>query len=119
MNFIIDRLNGDMQRVIAEIIEHKIKDPRKTEIVSVTKVSVAKDLKTAKIYLSIYGEQEKADATFNAVVRSTGYIKCELAKEFRDIRQIPDLTFIRDTTMEYSRKIDEILKEIKENEHAD
>ena len=49
MNFRIDRLNCDMQRAIAEIIEHKIKDPRKTEIVSVTKVSVAKDLKTAKI----------------------------------------------------------------------
>lgn len=119
MNFRIDRLNGDMQRVIAEIIEHKIKDPRKTEIVSVTKVNVAKDLKTAKVYLSVYGEQEKADSTFNAVVRSTGFIKCELAKQFRDIRQIPDLTFIRDTTMEYSRKIDELLKEIKDDEHAD
>ena len=119
MNFRIDRLNGDMQRVIAEIIEHKIKDPRKTEIVSVTKVSIAKDLKTAKIYLSVFGSPENAEATFNAVVRSTGFIKCELAKQFRDIRQIPDLTFIKDNTMEYSRKIDEILKEIKDNERAD
>lgn len=116
MNFRIERLNGDMQRVIAEIIEHRIKDPRKTQLVGVTKVDVAKDLKTAKVYLSIYGNSESVEQTFKTVVRCTGFIKSELAKEFRDIRQIPDLHFILDTSMEYSRKIDEILREIKNND---
>ena len=45
MNYRIERLNGDMQRVLADIIEHRIKDPRKTQLVGVTKVDIAKDLK--------------------------------------------------------------------------
>ena len=90
MNYRIERLNGDMQRVLADIIEHRIKDPRKTQLVGVTKVDIAKDLKTAKVYLSVLGDKDSALTTFNTVVRSTGFIKSELAKEFRDIRQIPD-----------------------------
>lgn len=116
MNFRIERLNGDMQRAIAEIIEHRIKDPRKTQLTGVTKVDVAKDLKTAKIYVSIYGDEAEADETFKTIVRCSGFIKSELAREFRNIRQIPELNFIRDTSMEYSRKIEEILKEIKDND---
>ena len=107
MNYRIERLNGDMQRVLADIIEHRIKDPRKTQLVGVTKVDIAKDLKTAK---------DSALTTFNTVVRSTGFIKSELAKEFRDIRQIPDIHFILDNTSEYGERIDKILKEIQRDD---
>ena len=79
MNYRIERLNGDMQRVLADIIEHRIKDPRKTQLVGVTKVDIAKDLKTAKVYLSVLGDKDSALTTFNTVVRSTGFIKSELA----------------------------------------
>ena len=116
MNFRIERLNGDMQRIIADIIEHRIKDPRKTQMVDVTKVDIAKDLKTAKVYLSVYGEKENAETTFNTIVRSTGFIKSELAKEFKNVRQIPDLHFIVDNSSDYGDKIEKILKEIKHND---
>ncbi len=116
MNFRIDRLNGDMQRVISDIIEHRLKDPRVTELVSVTSVSVARDLKTAKVYLSIFGDKDKAEITYNTIVRSARYIRSELAKEFRDIRSIPELEFLIDSSMEYSRKIEGILKDLHEND---
>lgn len=51
MSFRSDRLNSEMRKVIADIIENKLKDPRITEMVSVMSVDVAKDLKTAKVYL--------------------------------------------------------------------
>ena len=116
MNYRIERLNGDMQRVLADIIGHRIKDPRKTQLVGVTKVDIAKDLKTAKVYLSVLGDKDSALTTFNTVVRSTGFIKSELAKEFRDIRQIPDIHFILDNTSEYGERIDKILKEIQRDD---
>ena len=117
MNYRIDRLNGEMQRTISEIIEHRIKDPRVSELVSVTSVNVAKDLKTAKVYLSIFGHADKVKTTFDAVCRCAGFIRSELAREFRDLRCVPELRFQMDTSMEYSKKIESILSDIKKDEH--
>ena len=57
MSYRIDRLNSEMRKVIADVIDNKVKDPRVTEMVSVSRVEVAKDLKTAKVYLSLYGDK--------------------------------------------------------------
>jgi ribosome-binding factor A len=116
MNFRIDRLNGEMQRSISEIIEHRIKDPRVTELVSVTSVNVAEDLKTAKVYLSIFGQQDKVKLTYETICKCAGFIRSELAKEFRDLRCVPELRFLMDTSMEYSKKIENILDTINKNE---
>mgnify|MGYP001090768514 CR=1 FL=1 len=67
MSFRTDRLNSEMRKVIADVIDNKIKDPRVTQMVSVTNVEVAKDLKTAKVYLSIFGDEEKCATTFEAI----------------------------------------------------
>ena len=60
MSFRTDRLNSEMRKVIADVIDNKIKDPRVTQMVSVTNVEVAKDLKTAKVYLSISATKKSA-----------------------------------------------------------
>ena len=116
MNFRIDRLNSEMQRSIADIIRNRIKDPRVTELVSVTSVNVAKDLKTAKVYLSIFGQSDRVELTFLTICKCAGFIRSELAKEFRDLRCVPELRFLKDTSMEYSKKIESILDDINKNE---
>lgn len=116
MNYRIDRLNGEMQRAISDIIEHKIKDPRVTGLVSITSVNVSKDLKTAKVYISIFETSDRQEMTHDALVRSSGFIRSELAKTFRDIRTVPELTFIIDKSMEYSKKIENILKDLKKDD---
>ena len=113
MAFRSDRINSEMRKVIADVIENKIKDPRKTEMVSVMRVDVAKDLKTAKVYLSVYGDKDRADATFNAVVKAAGFIRRELSIAFSEIRTVPSLEFKRDDSLEYRQKIDSILEGIK------
>lgn len=113
MSFRIDRLNSEMRKAIADIIDNKIKNPQKTEMVGVTSVEVAKDLKTAKVYLSIYGNPDKIESTFAAIVRSAGFVKKELASIFRDLRCVPTLEFRLDKSMEYSAKIETILEDIR------
>lgn len=113
MSFRTDRLNSEMRKVIADIIENKIKDPRKSQMVSVMRVEVAKDLKTAKVYLSIFGDVAKADETFSAVVNAAGFIRRELSLVFNEIRTVPALEFRKDNSLEYSSKIDSILEEIR------
>ncbi|MBO5215024.1 MAG: 30S ribosome-binding factor RbfA [Clostridia bacterium] len=113
MSYRSDRLNSEMRKVIADVINNKIKNPRKTEMVSVMSVEVAKDLKTAKVYLSIFGNKDRIDSTFQAVKDAAGFIRKELSTAFRDIRQVPSLEFRMDTSMQYSSKIESILEEIK------
>ena len=116
MSYRIDRLNSEMRKVIADVIDNKIKDPRVTEMVSVSRVEVAKDLKTAKVYLSLYGNKYKIDATFDGIVRAGGFIRKELSLAFRDIRQVPELWFIKDDSLDYSAKIESVIEEIKKND---
>ena len=117
MNFRMDRLNSEMQRNISDIIRNKIKDPRVSgTMVSVLSVNCAKDLKTAKVYLSIYADKSKATSVFEAICKCAGFIRKEMAQYFKDIRTIPTLTFVHDNSMEYSAKIESILEGIKKNE---
>ena len=111
--FRIERIDSELQKSLADIINNRLKDPRLEAMVSVLKVDVAKDLKTAKVYVSLYGEPEKVKTAFEVLGLSAGFIRRELAHDFRALRNVPQLTFLLDTSEEYSQKINAILKEIE------
>ena len=71
------RLNGEYQKEISEIIRHlKDRAPDFKGLVSVTEADVAPDLKTAYIYVSIYGvKDEEAKRTFQILQENAGYIR--------------------------------------------
>lgn len=117
MSVRMERINSEMARSLADIIRNRLKDPRITEMVSVMDADVAKDLKTAKIYISIYGNKDKCLSTFEAINNCAGYIRKELAVDFKTLRVVPQLTFILDTSMEYSQKISAIMEDIKKNDN--
>ena len=117
MAFRIERINGEMQKSISVTIQNKIKDPRISGMVSVTKADCAKDLKTAKIYISIYGgTAEEKKASFDAVTASAGFIRRELAADFKAIRTVPQLTFVPDESGEYGERIDSLLAELNKKQ---
>lgn len=121
MSYRAERINSEMRRALSQIIA-KMKDPRVCCGVGITQVDVAKDLKTAKVRVEIYGNgnSEQAQETYTALCRSAGYIRKELSQQFRDLRTIPELTFTVDHSLEYSAQIDRILEEIKHNDtHGD
>ena len=107
------RLNGEYQKEISEIIR-RLKD-RTSDIkglVSVTEVDVAPDLKTAIVYVSIFGKgDEEAKRTFDALQENAGYIRHELSQVMR-MRTVPALTFRMDKSMVYGAKMDELFKTI-------
>ena len=107
------RLNGEYQKEISEIIR-RLKDraPDYKGLVSVTEADVAPDLKTAYIYVSIYGVSEAESVrTFQILQDNAGYIRHELAKIMR-MRTVPALTFRMDGSMGYGAKMDELFKKI-------
>ena len=61
------RINGEVQRVLAEIIRGELKDPRISPLTSVVSVEVAPDLKTCKAWISVYGDEDARKATIEGL----------------------------------------------------
>ena len=106
------RINGEVQRVLAEIIRGEIKDPRISPLTSVVAVEVAPDLKSCKAWLSVLGNEEARKDTYQGLKSAEGFIKSKLAKEI-NLRNTPAITFIMDQSIEYgvsmSKKIDDVM----------
>lgn len=106
------RINGEVQRVLAEIIRSGIKDPRIAPMTSVVAVEVAPDLKTCKAWISVLGDEKAQADTLAGLESAEGYIRSLLAKTI-NLRNTPQVTFILDQSIAYgvdmSRKIDEVI----------
>lgn len=113
------RINGEVQRVLAEIIRGDIKDPRISPLTSVVAVEVAPDLKTCKAYISVFGDEKARQDTYKGLKSAEGYIKNQLARII-NLRNTPEITFVMDQSIEYgvnmSRKIDEVIGQMPERE---
>ncbi len=112
------RINGEVQRVLAEIIRGEIKDPRISPWTSVVAVEVAPDLKSCKAFISVLGGQETQESTLLGLKSAEGFIKNKLAKAI-NLRNTPAITFVMDQSIEYgvnmSHKIDEVIAKDQAN----
>lgn len=108
------RLNGEYQKEISAILRRlKDRSPALQGLISVTEADVAPDLKTAIVYVSIYGvDEEKTKASFAALQEQAGFIRHELAQVMR-MRTVPAITFRMDGSMGYGAKMDELFKKIQ------
>ncbi len=107
------RLNGEYQKEISEIVRRlKDKTSELKGLISITEADVAPDLKTAIVYVSIYGtDAEATKRSFEVLQENAGYIRHELSKVMR-MRTVPSLTFRMDGSMSYGAKMDELFKKI-------
>lgn len=105
------RINGEVHRVLAEIIRGEIKDPRINPMTSVVSVEVAPDLKTCKAWISVLGNEDSQNDTIAGLKSAEGYIRSLLAKKI-NLRNTPEIRFILDQSIAYgvsmSKKIDDI-----------
>lgn len=105
------RVNGEVMRVLAEVIRSEIKDPRINPMTSVVAVEVAPDLKTCKAWISVLGNEESQKDTLAGLKSAEGYIRNQLARKI-NLRNTPEICFIIDQSIEYgvnmSRMIDEV-----------
>lgn len=115
------RLSGEFQKQISAVITRELrnKEPSLSQIISVTGADVAPDLKTAKIYISIYDTDEaRKNASFGIIKQNAGFIRHELSRAMY-LRTVPALTFILDGSMEYGAHIDELLNKLEDKGNDD
>ncbi|MEN6418833.1 MAG: 30S ribosome-binding factor RbfA [Clostridiaceae bacterium] len=110
-----DRMNEEVKKTISEVIR-EMKDPRISPMTTLTDVEVTKDLKYAKIKVSVYDEDESVrKSSVEALNHAAGFIGHELGARMR-IRCIPSIKFTLDHSIAYSVRISEILNGLHKDE---
>ena len=103
-----DRVDSEYRKEISSVISGalKNKEPELKGIISVTGADVSPDFKTAKVFVSVLGKnKEEENRTFRIIEENAGLVRHELSLVMRS-RTVPQLTFVRDGSMEYGSKMD-------------
>ena len=96
-----------LREELTDIIRRDVKDPR-IGFFSVTRVDVPPDLRRATVYISVLGTDEERNETLAALRSAAGFIRHTLKPRLR-MRQIPDLEFRDDRSMEHAAEIARVL----------
>ena len=99
-----------LREELTDIIRREVKDPR-IGFMSVTRVDVTPDLRNAAVYISVLGTDEEREETLKALRSASGFIRHHLKPRLR-MRQIPELEFRDDRSMEHAEQIARTLREI-------
>jgi len=111
-----DRVGDLLHHEISQLLMKGIKDPR-IGFVTITGVEVSDDLKEAKVYYSVIGTDEDKKAAKEGLKSSTGFIRNTLRK-ILTLKNIPNLHFRFDSSLEYGDKIERLLKQVKAEEEV-
>ena len=96
---------------ISWLIKRELKDPR-IGFVTLTRVDVSKDLRHAKVYASIMGEEEERIRCIEGLKSAVGFIKKRLGENLR-LKNLPNIDFILDTSLDNVKRIDELIRDTK------
>ena len=99
-----------LREELTDIIRREVKDPR-IGFMSVTRVDVTPDLRHAAVYISVLGTDDEREETLKALRSASGFIRHHLKPRLR-MRQIPELEFRDDRSMEHAEQIARTLREI-------
>ena len=108
------RIHEEVKREVSNIIQNEIKDPRLTAMVSVTDVKVTRDLRYAKVFVSIFGKNdEEKNNTFVALKNASGYIRKEIGQRI-NLRYNPQIIFELYDSINYGMHIEELIQRVKD-----
>ena len=109
-----DRIASEIMRETERIIREDVSDPRTQCMFSITHVDVTRDLRYAKVYVSIY-EEEKREPMMKALKSAAGFIRRNVGQRVQ-LRYTPELLFELDTTIEYGVHIASLINQVRKTE---
>jgi ribosome-binding factor A len=107
-----------LREEIAQIVGYELEDPRLT-MVTVTDVRVSDNLRDARVYVTVVGDEAEHQAALAALRHAAPYVRKQLGFAL-SLRHTPEIHFVRDTVEEQGQRVDQLLEEIKQGgtEHA-
>ena len=116
------RINQEVQKELSVLIDQELKDPRIHPMTSVVAAEVAPDLKTARIYISVLGDDQAKKNTLQGLKSAAPFLRGQLARTV-NLRNAPQLLFVLDESIEHgvamSRLIDEVASGIPDRSEED
>ncbi len=107
----IIRISEEVKREVSYLIQHGLKDPRIGKMVSVTSVYVTKDLRYAKVYVSVLGSEEERKQVMEGLKNARGFIRREMGKRV-NLRYTPEFLFEPDNSIEHGVYINKLINDV-------
>ena len=105
-----ERFAESLKEEISEVVGFELDDPR-LEMVTVTEVEVASDLRDAKVYVLIRGNEEEIEKALKTLRHAATFVRQQVAMNL-DLRHAPHVHFVRDTAEENASRVSEILDDL-------
>ena len=110
----IERINHLLRQEIAELLTREVKDSTlSSALISITDVETSTDLRLAKVYFSVYGDEDTIKAAHEHLKRASGFLHHNL-KERLDLRHTPHLEFVLDRSLARGDRIMRLMRSIEE-----
>jgi ribosome-binding factor A len=125
MNRRSERVNDLLRQELDQLLRREAKDPRLGTIWSITDVEVTRDLRHAKVHVSVLGTEEEAEGTLAGMTAARNYLRRELSHKLNTMHHVPELHFQRDTSIERGVRMGAMLDELarereqREAEHGE
>src|SRR5262249_50863717 len=108
-----DRVAEAIREEVAVFLAEGAKDPRLTGLVTVTGVEVTRDLRHAKVFVSVMGSDAERATTFEGLASVAGHLRSRVGRALR-LRLAPDITFRPDESVARASRIENLLAQIKD-----
>ncbi len=106
-----EQVGDEIQRLLGEIIQNEVKDPR-VGFVTVTGVTMTPDLQRANVRISIMGDDAQRKETMRALERAKGFLRHRVGEEVT-LRTVPQLVLHLDTSLDHALRIGEVLRDLE------
>jgi ribosome-binding factor A len=103
----LGRIEGEMQRVLSTLVSREVRDPRVGNV-TITAVSVAPDMSTARIWFMPFGDKHTPVEVAEGLTRASGFLRGELGRALQ-LRHAPKLEFIYDQQIENADKLTRLI----------
>ena len=104
-----DRLGDELRQELAGIIDRQLNDPR-VGFVTVTRVSLTADLRSARVYVGVLGDEPARERSLAGLKSAVGFLRRELGRRLR-LRHTPELTFLYDQGLDATQRVAQLLEE--------
>jgi len=103
------RVGQEIQRLLAEVLRAELKDPRVSALVTITDVDVSPDLKQAKVFVTLLGDDEACEETLAALNRCAPFLRRSLSMRM-SLRSVPALRFVFDASVERGSRVERLIE---------
>jgi ribosome-binding factor A len=102
------RVDEAMREVLSDAITSELKDPR-VGFVTVTAVDTSPDLRNARVYVSVFGDDKRRKLSMRALESAHGFLQRSVAAQLR-LKHTPQLAFVYDDTAERADRVERLLR---------